>query len=221
MTPPNRFTQARLDMVTNQLEPRGINDPYVLQAMRDVPRHHFMPERYHRFSYHDRPLPIGHNQTISQPYIVAFMIQSLELQEPKNAIILEIGTGFGYQAAILSRVVKHVYTVERIEILAENAKENLHQLNYLNVSIKMGDGSYGWYEHAPFDGIVVAAAAPEVPNPLLAQLKPNASLIVPIGEHGRQYLLKYTAVEDDFHQETLSHVAFVPLIGEYGWAENY
>jgi protein-L-isoaspartate(D-aspartate) O-methyltransferase len=217
---PQDFTKVRLDMVEKQLKQRHISDPLVLAAMAEVPRHSFVSMEYQALAYKDSPLPIGYGQTISQPYIVAFMLQELKVQNPQEAIVLEVGTGLGYQAAVLSRFVKHVYTVERIPELATQAKQNLLALNYNNITVSQGDGGYGWPKHAPFDGIVVAAAAPEIPPPLLTQLRPNASLIIPIGSVGDQRLVRITAKADTFTHENLVPVAFVPLVGEHGWGER-
>lgn len=215
---PIDFEKARREMVAKQLSQRGISNPDVLAAMSEVPRQSFVSVDYQRLAYKDSPLPIGYGQTISQPYIVAFMLVALNLVNPKNAIVLEVGTGLGYQAAVLSRFVKCVYTVERIDALATQAKQNLLALDYTNISISKGDGGYGWRKYAPFDGIVVAAAAPEVPRPLLDQLKLGASLIIPIGEASNQKLYRFTARENSYSEEILVPVAFVPLLGEHGWA---
>jgi len=172
-------------------------------------------------AYKDSPLPIGFGQTISQPYIVAFMLQALQLKNPATAIVLEIGTGLGYQAAVLSRFVKHVYSIERIPELAAQAKQNLLAMDYANITISQGDGGYGWQKYAPFDGIVVAAAAPHIPPPLVDQLKPDASLVIPVGDTGRQKLLRVTLLPTaDAMTEFLAPVAFVPLLGEHGYAEK-
>ncbi|MFQ5576222.1 MAG: protein-L-isoaspartate(D-aspartate) O-methyltransferase [Anaerolineae bacterium] len=215
------FEKARYDMVSRQLEQRGITNPDVLAAMADVPRHSFVSVEYEKLAYKDSPLPIGCGQTISQPYIVAFMLQSLRLNTPRQAIVLEVGTGLGYQAAVLSRFVKHVYTVERIPELAVQARQNLQALNYNNITVCQGDGGYGWPKHAPYDGIVVAAAAPEIPPPLVTQLKPDASLIIPVGIQGNQKLERVTAVGSTIHRRVLVPVAFVPLVGEHGAREQW
>ncbi len=216
--PPIDFEKARQEMVGKQLKRRGITDPHVLAAMTEVPRESFVSVDYERQAYKDCPLPIGYGQTISQPYIVAFMLQALALTNPAETIVLEIGTGLGYQAAVLSRFVKHVYTVERIPELAVQAKQSLLALNYTNISISQGDGGYGWPKYAPFDGIVVAAAAPDIPPPLPVQLKPGAALVIPIGAAHEQNLVNITAHENGaFAKEFLAPVAFVPLLGEHGW----
>ncbi|HHJ39643.1 MAG: protein-L-isoaspartate O-methyltransferase [Methylothermaceae bacteria B42] len=187
--------------------------PQVLKVIAAVPRHEFVPKEYRASAYENRPLPIGYGQTISQPYIVALMT---ELLEPKpDHIVLEVGTGSGYQAAVLARLVKHVYTIEIIEPLAKQAKERLKRLGYDNVTAKVGDGYYGWKAHAPFDGIIVTAAASHIPPPLVKQLKPGGRMVIPVG--GRfltQYLM---LVEKDangkVHTRQLLPVSFVPLTG--------
>ncbi len=212
------FEEARHRMVERQLVQRGITDERVLQAMREVPRHRFVPEDLWDMAYRDTPLPIGHGQTISQPYIVAYMTQMLHLK-PEDRV-LEVGTGSGYQAAILSRLAKQVYTIERVEELARRAKRILQELGYDNVLIRVGDGSHGWPEAAPFDAIIVTAAAPEVPPPLIAQLADGAPLIAPIGPAGYQDLVRLYKRGDRTETEYLTPVAFVPLVGEHGWRER-
>jgi protein-L-isoaspartate(D-aspartate) O-methyltransferase len=212
------FEEARYRMVNRQLEQRGITDEGVLQAMRDVPRHRFVPEDLWKMAYQDTPLPIGHGQTISQPYIVAYMTQMLRLT-PSDCV-LEIGTGSGYQSAILSRLAKHVYTIERVDELAERAGRMLQEMGYANVSIRVGDGGYGWPEAAPFDAIIVTAAAPEVPAPLIAQLGEGATLVAPIGPAGAQDLVRLKKQGARSQIEYLTPVAFVPLVGEHGWREQ-
>lgn len=216
----NKFDKARHAMVEKQLKRRGITNVNILEAMASVPRHSFVSSEYQNLAYKDTPLPIGHQQTISQPFIVACMVQALNLKNPGEATVLEIGTGLGYQAAILSRYVKQVYSVERVPALMIQAKQNLQALNYTNIRIAQGDGGYGWPKYAPYDGIIVSAAAPEVPQPLLAQLKPGASLVIPIGETNKQTLIRVTHNSNSFYEETLMPVAFVPLVGEHGWAEK-
>ncbi|HEY83627.1 MAG TPA: protein-L-isoaspartate(D-aspartate) O-methyltransferase [Chloroflexi bacterium] len=216
----DNFTKARHTMVNKQLKQRGIVDPLVLEAMGSVPRHSFVSMEYQELAYKDSPLPIGYGQTISQPYIVAFMLQELRLKTPRKAIVLEIGSGLGYQAAVLSQFVKHVYTVERIPELAAQAEQNLLALSYSNITVCRGDGGYGWPKYAPYDAIVVAAAAPEIPPPLLSQLKADAALVIPVGEAGNQQLIRAVAKGRKFHTEVLAPVAFVPLIGEHGWPES-
>ena len=183
----------------------------VMAAMREVPREAFVPEEERRFAYENGPLPIGCGQTISQPYIVALMTDLLDVDE--DAVVLEVGTGSGYQAAVLSRVVKLVYSLEIIEALSLRAQETLASLDYDNVSCRCGDGYHGWPEHAPFDGILVTAAAPSIPIPLLEQLKPGARLVIPVGQpYGYQELILVHKQEDGaIHEESVLGVAFVPL----------
>ena len=209
--------EARSQMVEEQLVKRHINDPRVLAAMRNIPRHRFVEEKLWKAAYRDKPLPIGYGQTISQPYMVAFMTQALNLPNDRPTTVLEVGTGSGYQAAILSQIATQVYSVERIAPLAEKVIGLLPELNIHNVEIKITDGGYGWPEHAPYDGIVVTAAAPEIPPPLTAQLKDGASLVVPVGPKQRQFLLRLQRQGNDIVEENLVPVAFVPLLGEHGW----
>ena len=209
--------EARELMVAEQLVKRQISDPRVLAAMRTIPRHQFVEEKLWRSAYRDKPLPIGHGQTISQPYMVAFMTQALNLPDDRPTTVLEIGTGSGYQAAILSQLVNRVYSIERIEFLAERVKQLLPTLGIDNVEIKVGDGGYGWPEHAPYDGIMVTAAAPQIPAPLTAQLKDGAYLVVPVGPKQNQFLLRLQRQGNQIIEENLVPVAFVPLLGEHGW----
>jgi protein-L-isoaspartate(D-aspartate) O-methyltransferase len=190
----------------------------VLRVMREVPRHLFVPEDLWDMAYRDTPLPIGYGQTISQPYIVAYMTQMLHLSADSR--VLEVGTGSGYQVAILSRLAKQVYTIERVEELATCAEQVLEELGYDNVMVRVGDGGYGWPEAAPFDSIIVTAAAPEVPPPLIAQLAEGASLVAPIGPAGYQELVRLRKQGESTKLEHLVPVAFVPLVGEHGWREQ-
>ncbi len=212
--------EARSMMVKKQLAGRYITDERVLEAMRDIPRHLFVDKDLWSSAYKDRPLPIGYGQTISQPYIVAFMTQALRLPQDGRGVVLEIGTGSGYQAAILSRLVAKVYSVERIESLAVRTQELFKELNIDNIEIKVGDGGYGWPEHGPYDAIVTTAAAPEMPAPLKVQLKDGARLIAPIGPKWQQELIRMQRFGDEIVEERLAPVAFVPLIGEHGWAAD-
>jgi protein-L-isoaspartate(D-aspartate) O-methyltransferase len=214
----SKYESPRLKMVEKQLVTRGIVDERVLEAMREVPRHRFVPADMWDVAYQDSPLSIGHGQTISQPYIVAYMTQMLHLSPGDR--VLEIGTGSGYQAAILCRIVEHVYTIERIQDLSLRAQDVLRELAYNNISFRVTDGGYGWPEEAPFDAIVVTAAAPEVPAPLVAQLAEDAPLVAPIGPAGYQDLMRVHRRGDTSQSEYLTPVAFVPLVGEHGWREG-
>ena len=211
------FDIEREDMVKNQIISRGVHSPLVLQALRDIPRHCFVPPDYQHLAYNDGPLPIGHGQTISQPYIVALMTELLELRGDEK--VLEIGTGSGYQAAILSQLARQVYTIERHEKLARLAEKIIHQLNIDNVHVQIGDGSLGLPENAPYDAILVTAAAPKVPQSLMSQLSERGRLVIPVGGHGNQYLERWQRAGDKFRQELIIPVAFVPLIGKQGWEE--
>jgi protein-L-isoaspartate(D-aspartate) O-methyltransferase len=212
--------QARHRMVAEQIEGRGLDDPAVLAAMRQVPRELFILPKYRDHAYDDGPLPILAGQTISQPYVVALMIAKLKL-EPTDKV-LEIGTGSGYAAAVLSRIAAQVYTVERIEELVTFARENLALCGYGNVLVQHSDGTMGWPEHAPYDAIVVAAGGPKVPATLRNQLAVGGRLVIPVGTEPRaQRLVRITrTAPNSFHKEILSHVRFVPLIGEQGWANQ-
>ncbi|NLX90330.1 MAG: protein-L-isoaspartate(D-aspartate) O-methyltransferase [Firmicutes bacterium] len=206
----SKFTLLRRQMIRDQLEPRGINDPAVLEAFSKVPRHLFVAEENRHLAYRDHPLPIGEEQTISQPYIVALMTQSLELQGHEK--VLEIGTGSGYQSAILAELTEHVYTVERIEKLSLQAREVHSLLGYKNISYKIGDGAAGWPEESPFDGILVTAAAAEVPPLLLEQLRPGGRMVIPVGDRLLQDLLLITKEETGINVHKLCGCRFVPLI---------
>ena len=213
----DNYAQKRESMVKNQLIRRGIDDRLVLDAFREVPREKFVPDNVKEYSYHDGPLPIGKDQTISQPYIVAEMVQALELN--KDDIVLEIGTGSGYEAAILSKIVKHFYTVEKIQSLADKAKEILDRLDYKNITIKVGDGSLGWPDgDMIFDGIVVSAGAPSIPASYKNQLKVGGYLVLPVGNRSLQTLYKVRKSENNhLEKQSLGHVRFVPLLGEQAW----
>jgi len=200
---------AREKMVEEQIERRGVTDKAVLGAMKKVERHLFVPEDLKNTAYTDSPLPIGYRQTISQPYIVAFMTQAI--QPGPDDRVLEIGTGSGYQAAVLAELVKEVYTIEIVEPLAENARLLLEKLGYKNIKVKYGDGYKGWREYSPFDVIVVTAAPPGIPEELINQLKIGGSMIVPIGEyHQELYLIKKT--ETGLERKALLPVVFVPMV---------
>ena len=203
------FDRLRTDMVETQIRNRGIRDAATLRAMRQVPRHLYIPENQQRWAYDDRPLPIGYGQTISQPYIVGYMT---EIIKPKKGFrVLEIGTGSGYQAAVLAEIVDHVYTIEIVEPLGLRAKEVLDQ-NYSNVSVKIADGYYGWEEYAPFDAIVVTAAAEYIPPPLIEQLKDGGRMIIPVGSPFRvQQLMLVEKKGERISSRSLMPVRFVPF----------
>ncbi len=207
-------------MVELQIERRGIRDPRVLEALRGVPREMFVPKGLEEFAYEDGPLPIGEGQTISQPYIVALMIEAAEVKPGDH--VLDVGAGSGYAAAVVSRIADTVYAIERHPSLAEEARRRFEALRYANIVLRVGDGSQGWLEAAPFDAILVAASGPEVPEALKQQLAIGGRLVIPVsGRRWRQSLLKVTRTrEDAFEEEDLGAVAFVPLIGEQGWTEN-
>ncbi|HJL15595.1 MAG TPA: protein-L-isoaspartate(D-aspartate) O-methyltransferase [Sandaracinaceae bacterium LLY-WYZ-13_1] len=201
----------RAEMVRTQLQARDVNDPDVLAAMRRVPRHRFVPSGRQRVAYADRPLPIGHDQTISQPYIVGLMTQLLEVEEGDR--VLEIGTGSGYQAAVLAELGVEVYTIEIVEPLGERAARLLERLGYENVHTRIGDGYRGWPEHAPFDAVILTAAPPEIPEPLREQLAVGGRLVAPVGR-GMQQLVVITRTEDGYRRERNIPVRFVPMTGE-------
>ena len=211
------FDEQRARMVDLQLARRGISDERVRAAFRAVPRESFVPAALTELAYRDGPLPIGEDRTISQPYIVALTTQALGLEGEER--VLDIGTGSGYAAAVLSRIAKEVFTVERLETLATEARDRLERLGYRNVEVLHGDGTLGWPEHAPYDAIAVAAGAPEVPPALLEQLAPGGRLVIPVGpDETSQVLMRVTRVgADAFREEPLGEVRFVPLIGERGW----
>lgn len=209
------FAEQRAWMVQHQLEAWGIADVRVLDAMRRVPRELFVPADERDAAYFDGALPIGEGQTISQPFVVAYMTEMLRLQGDEKA--LEIGTGSGYQTAVLSLLAAEVYTVERIARLSRQAQEALAQFGVINAHFRVGDGSLGWPEHAPYDAILVTCAAPAVPQPLVEQLADGGRLIVPVGPRGYQDLVLVRKQGEGVVQDRLSPVAFVPLIGEHGW----
>ena len=205
--------KSREAMVKNQLVAGGISDPRVLQAMSEVPRHEFVPLAMRPFAYANGPLPIGHGQTISQPYIVAFMTQVLE-PSPDDTV-LEIGTGSGYQAAVLGKLVREVYTIEIVGPLAESAKGVLGRLGVVNVHVRVGDGYLGWPEKAPFDAIIVTCAPDHVPKPLVEQLKEGGRLVIPVGERGGiQQLVLLRKKDGKILQENKLDVRFVPMTGK-------
>lgn len=209
------FTFQRQHMVAEQLANRDIYDQRVLAAMGSVPRHLFVPAEHRHLAYADGPLPIGRGQTISQPYIVALMTQLLELRGDEK--VLEIGTGSGYQAAVLAQLAKEIHTIERHEALARRAAKMLARLEITNVFVHAGDGSLGWPEAAPYEGIVVTAAAPRVPQPLLDQLAEGGRLTLPVGSRGGQNLERWVRQGENYQRELIAPVAFVPLLGQFGW----
>ncbi len=210
------FERLRKKMVETQLIPRGIKDKKVIEAFLTVPREKFVPENLKESAYDDTPLPIGEGQTISQPYIVALMTELLQLKGGEK--VLEIGTGSGYQAAILSEIGCEVYSVERIPSLAKRAGKILQQLGYI-VKIKIGDGTLGWEEYAPYDGIIVTAAGPKIPQSLLTQLKEGGRIVMPVGDLFTQDLIRITKVKGKFIKENFGGCQFVPLKGKEGWNE--
>jgi protein-L-isoaspartate(D-aspartate) O-methyltransferase len=203
-------------MVDEQLIPRGIVDAVTLEAMRQVPRHEFVDDAMGSRAYGDHPLPIGSGQTISQPYIVALMTQALGLTGREK--VLEIGTGSGYQAAVLSRVCDRVYTIERIDSLLVRARKIFDRLRCLNIISRIDDGTIGWPDEAPFDGILVTAGGPEIPKPLLEQLADPGRMVIPIGSRDAQELQLVTRQDGEISVEPLEYVRFVNLIGNHGWA---
>ena len=212
---PTDFALARKKMVEEQLAARGIRDDRVLRAVRKVPRHLFLEEGLWPQAYGDFPLPIGEGQTISQPYIVALMTAALELKGDEK--VLEIGTGSGYQAAILAELADRVFSVERISALAAKARRTLDELGYANVLIRVADGTHGWGEEAPFDGIIVTAGAPHVPEGFLEQLKVGGKVVIPVGDEYTQSLLRLVREEHGYKEEDLGGCRFVKLIGDHGW----
>ncbi|MBT8089888.1 MAG: protein-L-isoaspartate(D-aspartate) O-methyltransferase [Gammaproteobacteria bacterium] len=215
------YSRLRERMVKRQIAGRGVRSGLVLDAMRKVPRERFLPRGQRVFAYDDSPLPIGDGQTISQPYIVAYMAESLALEGGEK--VLEIGTGSGYAAAVLAEIAAEVYTIERIEGLATLASTALEDLGYTNVHVRCGDGTLGWPEEAPYDGIVVSAGGPDVPDTLKHQLKTGGRLVIPVGRSKAwQELIRVTRVaEEDFQTEDLVPVRFVPLVGEEGWSQEF
>lgn len=214
----DRYKKLREWMVETQIVERGIKDKNVIEAMKKVPRHLFVPEDIIEDAYDDRALPIGYGQTISQPYIVALMTELLELKGDEK--VLEIGTGSGYQAAILAELVKEVHTIERVEALAEEARKKFEKLGYKNIKVYIKDGTEGLPEEAPFDRIIITAATPKIPDPLVPQLKEGGIIVAPVGERYSQYMLKAEKKAGKLEEHYLIPVAFVPLIGKYGWQDS-
>jgi protein-L-isoaspartate(D-aspartate) O-methyltransferase len=205
------LARAREAMVATQIEARGVRDGKTLAAMRAVPRHEFVPPALAGEAYEDHPIPIGHGQTISQPYIVGFMTEALSLHGGER--VLEVGTGSGYQAAVLSRIAAQVYTIEIVAPLAEESAERLRRLGYANVHVRAGDGYLGWPEEAPFDAVIVTAAAPRVPEPLKRQLRDGGRLILPLGDDAQE-LVVVTRRGDTFVERRVLPVRFVPMTGK-------
>lgn len=214
----NEYSATRQKMVETQLLPRGIKDSRVIAAMKKVPRHLFLDEALWPEAYEDHPVPIGEKQTISQPFIVAIMSETLKLNGKEK--ILEIGTGSGYQTAILAELAEQVYSIERLPSIAKRARKILDELKYSNIVITIGDGTLGWKDHSPYDGIIVTAAAPYPPQTLLEQLKIGGRLVIPIGDESTQDLTLYIREsEGDYNKESYGGCRFVKLIGEQGWRE--
>jgi protein-L-isoaspartate(D-aspartate) O-methyltransferase len=209
------FPKARLKMVEEQITARGIKDAKLIAAMKKIPRHLFVEEALQNQAYTDHPLPIGEKQTISQPYMAALMTEALLLTGKEK--VLEIGTGSGYQTAILAELSEKVFSIERIRPLAVRARKLLYELGYFNVEIKILDGTFGWMEESPFDAILVTAGAPDIPQPLIDQLATGGRLVIPVGDAFVQDLFRVTKTEAGVRKEDLGGCRFVKLIGEYGW----
>jgi len=213
-----KYERQRDEMVRTQIEGRGVTDPKVLFALRKVPRHLFVSEAMRDQAYGDFPLPIGEQQTISQPYIVAEMTQALQPNEEDR--ILEIGTGSGYQAAVLAEIVFRVYTIERIHALLVKTRKLFDKLQYHNIVTKYSDGTKGWEDESPFDGIIVTAGSPEIPNTLVSQLAVGGRMVIPVGDRYSQELIKLYKDERGIHKTNLGGCRFVKLVGEHGWREQ-
>jgi protein-L-isoaspartate(D-aspartate) O-methyltransferase len=208
----NEFSRQRDNMVEVQIRSRGLGDEKILEAMRRVKRHLFVPFELRPYAYGDEPLPIGEGQTISQPYIVAYMTEALKLKGGER--VLEVGTGTGYQTAILAEIAGEIYTVEIIAALSESAQQRLHGLGYRNIRFKVGDGTFGWEEYAPYDAIIVTAAPPSVPRKLQEQLRVSGRMVIPVGA-GFQELVLITREKKDFRKKKLLPVRFVPLVSSH------
>ncbi len=209
------FEKARKEMIEFQIKARGINSPAVINAMEKVPRHLFVPDDSQIYAYEDHPIGIGYGQTISQPYMVALMTELLDLKPTDK--VLEIGTGSGYQTAILAEIAEKVISIERLKELATSAQERLEKLGYKNVTVICGDGSLGYEKEAPYDAILVTAGSPDVPDTLKKQLKDSGRLVIPVGSTSLQFLLKIIRNGDKYITEKHTSCIFVPLIGEKGW----
>ncbi|MDQ7799057.1 MAG: protein-L-isoaspartate(D-aspartate) O-methyltransferase [Candidatus Edwardsbacteria bacterium] len=212
------YELSRKQMVDQQIIRRGVNDPRVIAAMQKVPRHLFVQEALQDRGYDDNPLPIGQAQTISQPYIVALMSQNLNLKGGEK--VLEIGTGSGYQAAVLAEMGAKVFTIERVEKLYHNSRKLLEELKYHDIAVKLGDGTIGWAEHAPYDRIIVTAGAPEVPKTYWDQLAEGGRIAIPVGDVHVQSLVLVDKIEGKEVKSQVCGCVFVPLIGKYGWQTN-
>ncbi len=213
------FTIARRRMVEDQVVARGVRDPRVIDAMLKVPRHKFVEEALEGQAYQDGPLPIGEKQTISQPYMVAVMSEALELNGSET--VLEVGTGSGYQAAVLALLADRVFTLERIPALARRARKVLDSCGYSKVNIRLADGTHGWQEMGPFDAIIVTAGAPDIPQDYLDQLAVGGRLVIPVGDRLSQVLVRVTRISDsELKQEKLLGCRFVPLVGNHGWRDE-
>jgi protein-L-isoaspartate(D-aspartate) O-methyltransferase len=211
------YTETRRRMVKEQIEARGVSDPRVLKAMEKVPRHLFVPEALVDQAYDDTPLAIGRHQTISQPYTVAFMTEALELKGTER--MLEVGTGSGYQAAVLAELAKEVFSIERIPELAEQARERLEKLGYTNIHVTVGDGTVGLKAHAPYDGIIVTASGPELPQTFIEQLAEGGRLVIPVGERSSQNMYRVKKQRGETIKDYLGPFRFVELIGKHGYKE--
>jgi protein-L-isoaspartate(D-aspartate) O-methyltransferase len=214
----NDLSKVRMRMVDDQIIARGIRDPKVIAAMRKVPRHLFVEEALQNQAYSDHPLPIGEKQTISQPYMVALMTEAMQLKGMEK--VLEIGAGSGYQTAILAEIAFKVFSIERIRSLTIQARKLLYELGYLNVEIKLSDGTLGWVEESPFDAIIVTAGSPSIPQPLVDQLAVGGRLVIPVGDSADQDLIRITRTEEGTKREDLGGCRFVKLIGQHGWEEE-
>jgi len=211
------YAKERNRMVDEQIAGRGVKDGRVLAVMRKIPRHEFLPEGIRGMAYNDSALPLGEGQTMSQPYMVAIMTELLGLKGTER--VLEIGTGSGYQAAVLAELCEKVYTVERIKSLADKARATLDRLGYKSVAIKIYDGTYGWKEMAPFDAIMVTAGSPDIPAPLVEQLKEGGRMVIPVGDRYGQQLITVVKAAEGMLTERSIPCVFVPLIGNHGWKE--
>ncbi|HBO85207.1 MAG: protein-L-isoaspartate O-methyltransferase [Deltaproteobacteria bacterium GWC2_42_11] len=214
----DNYLKSRKRMVETQIIPRGITDKRVLDAMLSVPRHLFVEKALWEQAYNDYPLPIGEKQTISQPYIVALMTDALELKGSEK--VLEIGTGSGYQTAILSKLAEKVYSIERISMLASRARKLLDELHCSNVVIRVCDGTEGWKEESPFDAVLVTAASPDIPSQYIEQLKTGGRLVIPVGDMFSQMLTKVVKTKDGIQRFEMGGCRFVKLVGRYGWTEE-